>query len=266
MYITELAQSRAHSTIRTYLAGVRHLHVISGLENPLEGKLKLALVLRGVKRIKPRQNFVRLPVTPLIMSAIKSTLETRPSFDSTMLWAACCLGFFGFLRSGEFTVPTSNSYDSRRHLSVADIAVDSHSNPTMVAVRLRVSKTDQFGTGVTIYLGRTSGPICPVTAILQYLAARPPGNGPLFITDQATPLTKAWFICKVKEALGQAGIDSSSYKGHSFRIGAATTAAACGLNEGLIKTLGRWASSAYQAYIRIPPSDLANISAVLVRD
>ena len=226
----------------------------------------MKLVLKGINRIKPRQDGTRLPVTPLILSAMKSALDARPSFDSTMLWAACCLGFFGFMRSGEFTVPSSNSYDSKKHLSVADVSVDSHSNPTTVAVKLRVSKTDQFGTGVTIYMGKTSGPICPVTAMLQYLAARPAGDGPLFITAQGTPLTKAWFVSKVKEILGQAGIDASHYKGHSFRIGAATTAAACGLNDGLIKTLGRWASSAYQVYIRIPPSDLANISSILIRD
>jgi hypothetical protein len=264
LFATELAQARAYSTIKTYLAGVRHLHVIHGLGNPLEGKLKLGLVLKGINRVKPRQNYTRLPVTPLILSAIKSALEMRPGLDSTMLWAACCMGFFGFMRSGEFTIPASNAYDSNRHLSVSDIAVDSHTNPTMLSVRLRVSKTDPFGAGVTIYLGRTSGQICPVAAVLQYLAARPPVDGPLFITEQGAPLTKAIFITRVREALSRAGIDSSSYKGHSFRIGAATTAAACGMNEGLIKTLGRWASSAYQTYIRIPPADLANISARLV--
>ena len=231
--MTELAQSRSHATIKTYLAGVRHLHVLQGLGNPLEKKLKLGLVLKGINRTRPHQNYTRLPVTPFIMTAIKSAVDTRAGFNSTMLWAACCMAFFGFMRSGEFTVPTSNSYDSSRHLSVEDVAVDSHTNPTMMAVKLKISKTDPFGTGVTIYLGQTSGPICPVRAILEYLAVRPPVEGPLFITEQGAPMTKAIFIAMVREALGQSGIDSSDYKGHSFRIVAAITTAACGTSEGL---------------------------------
>ena len=265
LFATHLAQTRAHSTIKTYLVGVRHLHVIHGLNNPLEDKLRLQQVLRGIHRVKPNKKCPRLPVTPFIMSAIKQSLDRHPSFDATMLWAACCMGFFGFMRCGEFTVASQAAYDSNKHLSAADVAVDSHVNPTMLAVTLKQSKTDQFGNGVTIYLCLTKGSICPVTAILQYLAIRPPTEGPLFITEQGSPLTKQLFIRRIREALHQANIDSSHYKGHSFRIGAATTAAVCGLNEGPIKALGRWSSAAYQLYIRIPPAELAGISATLSR-
>jgi hypothetical protein len=223
LYVTYLAQTRAHSTIRTYLAGIRHLHVVNGLGNPLEGKLKLQLVLKGISRVKLRPSCPRLPVTPLIMNAIRRALEAHPGFESIMLWAACCVGFFGFLRCGEFTLPAASAYDNRRHLSVADVSVDSHTSPTTIAIRLKVTKTDQFGTGTTIYLGRTANSICPVSAVLQYLTVRPGADGPLFITLQGRPLTKALFIRKVKEALERVGIDSSHYKGHSFRIGAATT-------------------------------------------
>lgn len=234
--------------------------------NPLEGKLRLNLVVKGIARVKPRPSCPRLPVTPVIMDTIKRVLETRPSFESTMLWAACCTAFFGFMRCGEFTVPATTAYNKERHLSMADIAVDSHTSPSMVAIRIKFSKTDQCGLGTTIYLGSTASRICPVAAILQYLAVRPRDEGPLFITSQGEPLTKSAFMNEVREVLGSAGLDTSHYKGHSFRIGAATTAAACGLSEGLIKALGRWSSGAYQSYIRIPPANLASISSVLIKD
>ena len=60
--------------------------------------------------------------------------------------------------------------------------------------------------------------------------------------------------------LPEAGFDPEKYAGHSFRIGAVTTAAACGVPVDVVKTLGRWKSHAYQLYIRIPDSQLSAIS------
>ena len=63
-------------------------------------------------------------------------------------------------------------------------------------------------------------------------------------------------------ALKTIGLDPSKYAGHSFRAGAATTAAA-GLEDSTIKTHGRWESSAYQLYIRIPKHHLKTVSSSL---
>ena len=58
----------------------------------------------------------------------------------------------------------------------------------------------------------------------------------------------------MRTALGSSGVDASKYSGHSFQIGAATTAALVGIEDSLIKTLGRWESAAYfkLLYIRVP--------------
>ena len=98
-----------------------------------------------------------------------------------MLWAACCLGFFGFMRSGEFTTPLARSYGAEPMLSLGDISVDSHQTPSILCVRLKQSKTDPFRVGVDIFMGRTNNTLCPVAAVLAYLAIRPSIEGPLFI-------------------------------------------------------------------------------------
>ncbi len=77
-------------------------------------------------------------------------------------------------------------------------------------------------------------------------------------------LTREQFVSAVKAALTEADVDSSRYTGHSFRIGAATTAALRGLPDSLIKTLGRWESSAYTVYIRTPRETLCSVASSLV--
>jgi hypothetical protein len=61
-----------------------------------------------------------------------------------MLWAAATLCFFGFLRSGEITIPNDGAFDESRHLSFGDISVDRFDNPSTLKARIKASKTDPF--------------------------------------------------------------------------------------------------------------------------
>ena len=114
------------------------------------------------------------------MQKIQVVLSRRPvSFSTKMLWAACCVAYFGFLRSSEFTVQRQGRYDSSIHLSLSNIALDNRSSLSVVLIRLKQSKTDPFRQGVYIYLGKTGQSICPVSAMVQYLAMRRRAQGPL---------------------------------------------------------------------------------------
>ena len=89
-----------------------------------------------------------------------------------MLWAACCLAFFGFLHIGEMTVPSDSKYDPAVHLRRQDLAVDNPKHPGVVRVRIKQSKTDSFQKGVDLFLCRSSSDFCPVT-----VAAIPSSQG-----------------------------------------------------------------------------------------
>ena len=88
---------------------------------------------------------------------------------------------------------------------------------------------------------------------------------PLFQWESRIPLSKSSFVKHVRAALEEAGLLAKDYASHSFRIGAATTAAVAGLEDSAIQTLGRWESSAFKRYIRLDPKYLASMSSTLAQ-
>lgn len=261
-------QGLAHSTIKTYLSGVRQLQISMGLPEPqMQSMPRLRQVLKGVQVMRGKEGRAprpRLPITPSVLRKIRAVWERKgESADARLLWAVATTTFFTFCRSGEVVVEREDSYDPNSHLSFRDISVDNAKEPRMVSLLLRCSKTDQARRGVKVVMGRTGDDICPVTALLQYLADRGNRPGPLFLRANGKPLTKAQLVAEVRSALTEAKLPAASYAGHSFRIGAATTAAAAGVEDSVIQTLGRWKSSAYLLYVRMDPRRLASISNTL---
>ena len=133
----------------------------------------------------------------------------------------------------------------------------------MVRIRIKQSKTDPFRQGVDVYLGRTNNNVCPVTAILPYLALRGNALGPLFMLHDGRLLTRQIFSSILDSLLKELHLNQEDFNTHSFRIGAATSAKAANISDTHIQMLGRWKSNAYKLYIQTPPQQLANLSKVL---
>ena len=220
---------------------------------------RLQLVLWGARRhlVSSVSEKPRLPITPVILRIRASWASRAEEFDIVMLWAACCRAFFGFFRVGEITIPSLGSYDPQQHLSFRDVATDPFQAPQLIRLHLRRSKTDQLGRGADIFLGRADDDLCPVAAILAYLAIRGDAAGPLFRRSSTDPLTKAWFVSEVRRNLASLGLCQAHYAGHSFRIGAATAA---GIEDSTIQALGCWSSAAFLSYICLPREYLARTS------
>ena len=262
-YVSHLANAGlSYSSIKTYLSAVRYLQVANGLPEPRASSMpKLDLVERGIRRVKSLQpgGRPRLPITPSILRQLRALWSRRAhDYDVVLSWAACCTAFFGFFRIGELTEQSMRSCNG---VEVSDVSVDSRENPSMVKIHLHRSKTDQFGRGISTYLGTTGDELCPVSALIAYLAVRGGAPGPLFRLQDGRSLTREIFTSAVRVALSTLGYDST---GHSFRIGAATTVAERGVEDSVIKMLGRWESSAYSRYVRTPRQTLAAVSRRLV--
>ena len=82
--------------------------------------------MKGAHRTKPTKGDQRLPITPLILNKMYEILNQEPQkYENKLLWATCCLGFFVFLCSGEFTIKPGEDFDPTWHLTINDILVDS---------------------------------------------------------------------------------------------------------------------------------------------
>ena len=265
-FVSYLATEKLkHRTIKSYLSGVRYLHISEGENDPFTRPLhRLECMLRGVKRCEAEAGVnkrVRLPISPEILRKMKTVWEGEvDNPDKAMLWAACCLGFLCFLQAGKMTVPNDHDFDPAVHLTKKDITVDNQTAPHTLQVRLKQSKTDPFRQGIYLFVGKTGSDLCPVSAVLAYLVVRGKKEGPLVTYQDGWYLTRQRLVAEVRDALERAGLDQSRYCGHSYRIGAATTAAERGIEDAIIKTLGRWRSLAYLDFIKIPREQLAGYS------
>ena len=186
-FCCHLADTLHHSSIKVYLSAIRSLHIEEGHPSPLVGCLRLQRVLRGIKRHQGSNRRQRQPITIELMHIIFQSLNFS-DYNHTMLWAACCLGFFGFLRAVEFTV--NYPFNSDIHLAVSDVQADSLVNPGCFRIHIKCSKTDPFRQGCYIYIGAGKRNLCLVRALTQYLHVRGSTPDPLFLPSHGTPLRR----------------------------------------------------------------------------
>ena len=191
-------------------------------------------------------------------------MEKPEDGNRTLLWAIAAICYFGFFRLGELL--SSQDKPSRLPPQWGEVTFNHGTAPTIVRVHLKFAKCDQFGQGADVFIGQSGNAICPIAACLSYVAVRGDQPGPFFVKrDGSRPMLKPDFVSELRRALTSRGFDSLSFAGHSFRIGAATAAAAAGIEDSTIKALGRWSSDAFLSYIRTPGLQLAATSASIAR-
>ena len=72
-------------------------------------------------------------------------------------------------------------------------------------------------------------------------------------------MTRERFSKLVAQTVREAGWQGN-FTSHSFRVGAASTAAALGTPDYMIRAMGRWNSDAYLLYVRLSRDKLADVS------
>jgi len=209
-------------------------------------------LISGLRRSKPVHD-TRQPISANILQKLIDVLPfiTKSQYETTLYKTAFVLAFFGFLRLSEFTS------ESRRRPATGRMACDvvlkrmGGQQASIVQITFRRSKNNQYGRNQSISInGLPGSSLCPVRTVEGYLLVRPKMARSFFSHFDTTALTRHEFQLVLKKATEAAGLHARHFTSHSFRIGAATAAAASGSSSQQIQTAGRWLSTAYLGYIR----------------
>ena len=233
------------------MAGIRYAHVENSLPDPFQDVSLLHLLLRGIKRSMGLSSRCRrLPITMALLRQLKDELRRAPDIlpqDKLMLWSAFTIAFYGFLRSSEFTAPSTTQFNPLVHLCLTDVSFTIEGS---LQLNLKSSKTDPYRQGCSLLIAPSQRSVCAIRALRKYLSVCPgTGSTPLYVYKSGLYLIRANVTTVLRTLLQRLGVPTELYASHSFRIGAATTAAEAGLPPWLIQTLGRWSSNCFTLYI-----------------
>ena len=209
-------------------------------------------MLKGYRRINHTLDS-RLPITlPILVSIILCKFQlvfVLLSINPACLKQCVPWHFFRFLRIGEITATKPQSIHSNLlYLAHVTRQFCSKGKVVFLVVTFTNYKHNTIRNAFSLILHRQLN-ACPVQSFLDYITVRGLENGHLFINTDGSPVLRSDFgkvLCSVNRVCG---LDPSRYKGHSFRIGAATYAAEQGHSDTQIRHMGRRKSDAFKKYI-----------------
>ena len=230
----------AAQTIKTYLATAHNLHISLGFPD-LRDRSSLPL-LRRIQNVQMAKNKpskrIRMPIMPVILDQLKQHWDETEHQHKILLWAVASLCFAGFFCLGELLPASADTAAVSQCIRWGDITVDNASAPSTICVHLRVSKCDQLGKGVDVFVGKLPLRRCPAVATVAYMLVRGLSTDPFFIKADK-PLTKPVFIAELRAAIA---------------------ASQAGLVDSTIQLLGHWNSAAFLTYICTPRQQLASLT------
>ena len=248
LFISYLFQRNfAVSTVSTYISALGYFHKLHGHADPSKNFL-VNQMMKGYSKIDIRLDS-RLPITlPILHRLVSSSSQLScSSYNITLFQAMCLFAFHTFSRIGEITQTQSN-----HNIQFYQLSQVVNSKNEIVSFKLTFYDYKHSYNQCPFTLNiLPSNVCCPVQYLLSYLRLRGNSPGPLFMMADFSPVSRSYFSSTLSTVLKFCSMDPTRYKGHSFRIGAASHAADKGLSDAQIRILGRWRSNAFQKYIRV---------------
>lgn len=177
------------------------------------------------------------PISPQVLHGLLKVLDRIcfSVYETKLFYSIALVAFFGPLHINEL-VMCLHSEPHPRAFSFQDISV----SESGLMLSVKRSKMDLRGKGVVFSLGVCEQEdLCPVKAIWEYMAMRGTIPGPWFCHSENAPLTKHQFWVITSWPLLEVGLQGTCFSTHSYRIGAASTAAAMGYPPTLSNQTGK---------------------------
>jgi hypothetical protein len=249
-------------TMNSYLAGIKQLHIIQGMEPPTRRTSLIKFLLQGKKNMdniasKKKETIKRLPMTMTVMRLLKEEIRRwEVSTEQKLLaWAIATTAFHRAFRIHEILNKTECEFDPDFALLGRDLTVkENQTGNRWMEIKLKCSKENKNGKEVVIDIFESKGALCPVKAYTRWIGRQPvEQNLPVFRDEKGTPVTGRKMNSWLRELLSKhVDYDKARFTGHSFRIGLATTLGTMGFTTEDIKEAGRWSSRAYEVYMKLP--------------
>ena len=236
-------EGKSGATIASLSSAIAYVHKITGHRDPTNTQAIRKLIVSAQKKAPSID--VRCPINSFILKNLVSDLSSFcQNYDKIMLEALFLTLFHGFFRVGELVARTKAQ--SHKVVQLADLSFDLRSSkPHWCRILLCHAKNAKPGEIFHVSLSSRAN-LCPVTSLHTFVKLRGSHEGPLFAYPGGEGLLRAQFTKFLNLSLQKIGLEPSRYKGHSFRIGAATEAAAAGKTDADIRSLGRWRSDAFK--------------------
>lgn len=207
----------APSTASTYVSALGYCHRLAGAPGPSKAFWVMEM-LKGYKKLGIRIDS-RLPITLPILRNIY--YRSYAIFESYCLYGS---SFQGHVHNCIFCLFAGRGITccsrSPAVLQVKQVVklVDPSGATSGLKIKFYDFKHSYIQPQISITLSRRSD-ICPVQSLLDYLSHRGFSDGPLFQTLDGHAVPRKTFSEFLSLVFRSCGLDSSKYKGHSFRIG-----------------------------------------------
>ena len=232
-------------SVDSYLSGICHqLEPYFPRVRDIRKSMLCKRTLIGCKRLRGVPTNRKRALTMSDLHLVINHYSNSQFHDDFLFVSQIVTGFFALMRLGELTVPDDKSlFNHRKFTSRTSVSISNDDYRFF----LPNHKANKFFEGNTVIIQSHHISIDPLSIFKKYHSSHDhlfPFSRDLWLRADGSPPSRSFFIRRMKNFF------DSDVAGQSMRAGGATSLAENGVPPNLIQAIGRWASPAFQIYIR----------------
>ena len=285
-YVSFLSTTRdvTAKTTEGYLDGLKMIHLAMGIHIPSLKSPLVKLALKGHDKVKMLKSFEtvsskphRRAITLELLKFFVNFLHEKitSSFNLWAYYALAVVAFFGSFRMGELISKRAGSFDPcltllNRDVGFTQCTLKENEVIPSVSFLIKSPKVERPGRGQKMELISISDPLDPVSAISKYNSMKntagllDPGM-PFFVLESGACIHSDALNRLLRQSFSPLLDEKDSITNHSFRAGLVSHMREWNFSELEIKMQGRWTSSAWELYCKLPSSERRDMTSKLAK-